>query len=148
MWRRKSAMRAELADLAQQTPSFSGIWSLLTRTVTKIRVAVCSMMLASTGTLSVPLTANAESDAAAGEKIFSHCAPCHSTKPVKIKSDRRRPASSAKRAELSPAIAILRQSRLEALRAMSLTPQAWLALNSPGRCFQSLDRRRPLQESA
>jgi len=51
------------------------------RTVTKISVAVCSMMLASTGTLSVPLAAHAEGDAAAGEKIFSHCAPCHSTKP-------------------------------------------------------------------
>ncbi len=28
-----------------------------------------------------PLTANAEGDAAAGEKVFAHCAPCHSTKP-------------------------------------------------------------------
>ena len=51
------------------------------RIVTRIRVAICSMMLASTGTLSVPLAAHAEADAAAGEKIFAHCAPCHSTKP-------------------------------------------------------------------
>jgi cytochrome c len=51
------------------------------RTVTRIRVAICSMMLACTGMLSVPLAAHAEGDAAAGEKIFAHCAPCHSTKP-------------------------------------------------------------------
>jgi len=51
------------------------------RTVTRIRVTICSMMLACSGTLSVPLAAHAEGDAAAGEKIFAHCAPCHSTKP-------------------------------------------------------------------
>jgi cytochrome c len=39
------------------------------------------MMLACTGTLSVPFAAHAEGDAAAGEKLFAHCAPCHSTKP-------------------------------------------------------------------
>jgi cytochrome c len=38
-------------------------------------------MLASAATLSLPLAANAEGDAAAGEKVFAHCAPCHSTKP-------------------------------------------------------------------
>jgi cytochrome c len=37
------------------------------RTVTRIRVAVCSMMLACTGMLSVPLAAHAEGDTAAGE---------------------------------------------------------------------------------
>ena len=46
-----------------------------------IRAAACTIMLAFVGTLSVPLTANAAGDAAAGEKIFAHCAPCHSTKP-------------------------------------------------------------------
>jgi cytochrome c len=46
-----------------------------------MRAATYVIMLASAGTLSVPLTANAESDAAAGEKMFVHCAPCHSTKP-------------------------------------------------------------------
>src|SRR5258708_11148462 len=51
------------------------------RFVTRIRVAICTMMLACTATLSVPLAANAEGDAAAGEKVFAHCAPCHSTKP-------------------------------------------------------------------
>jgi cytochrome c len=50
-------------------------------TGTRIRTATCVIMLASAGTLSAPLTANAEGDAAAGEKIFVHCAPCHSTKP-------------------------------------------------------------------
>jgi cytochrome c len=50
-------------------------------TLTRIRAAACSIVLASAGTLSVPLTAYAEGDAAAGEKIFAHCAPCHSTKP-------------------------------------------------------------------
>jgi cytochrome c len=54
------------------------------RTVTRIRVANWSMMLACTVTLSVPLAAHAEhaeGDAVAGEKIFAHCAPCHSTRP-------------------------------------------------------------------
>jgi cytochrome c2 len=32
------------------------------------------------GTLSVPLAADAAGDAAAGEKIFVHCSPCHSTR--------------------------------------------------------------------
>jgi cytochrome c len=48
---------------------------------TRIRAATYLIMLASVGTLSVPLTADAEGDAAAGEKVFAHCAPCHSTKP-------------------------------------------------------------------
>jgi cytochrome c len=50
-------------------------------TLTRIRAATCLAMLASAGTLSIPLAANAEGDAAAGEKVFAHCAPCHSTKP-------------------------------------------------------------------
>jgi cytochrome c2 len=81
------------------------------RTVTRIRVAICLMMLACTGMLSVPLAAHAEGDAAAGEKIFAHCAPCHSTKPGETKSGRRWPASWAARAEQNPALAIPRQSR-------------------------------------
>jgi cytochrome c len=50
-------------------------------TLTRIRAAGYLIMLASAGTLSVPPIANAEGDAAAGEKVFAHCAPCHSTKP-------------------------------------------------------------------
>jgi cytochrome c len=42
-------------------------------TLTRIRAATCLIMLAP--------AANAEGDAAAGEKVFAHCAPCHSTKP-------------------------------------------------------------------
>jgi cytochrome c len=40
-------------------------------------------MLASAGALCVPLTAHAhaQGDAAAGEKVFAHCAACHSNKP-------------------------------------------------------------------
>jgi cytochrome c len=49
------------------------------RSFARIRVAICT--LACMGTLSVPLAARAEGDSAAGEKIFAHCAPCHSTKP-------------------------------------------------------------------
>ena len=44
-------------------------------TLTRIRAAGYLIMLASAGTLSVPPTANAEGDAAAGEKVFAHCAP-------------------------------------------------------------------------
>jgi cytochrome c len=50
-------------------------------TLTRIRAATCLAMLASAATLSIPLPANAEGDAAAGEKVFAHCAPCHSIKP-------------------------------------------------------------------
>src|ERR1700688_514198 len=50
-------------------------------TLTRIRAAAYSIMLASAGALSVPLTAYAQGDAAAGEKIFAHSTPCHSTKP-------------------------------------------------------------------
>ena len=50
-------------------------------TLTRIRAATYLILLASAGTLSVLPTANAEGDAAAGEKVFAHCAPCHSTKP-------------------------------------------------------------------
>jgi cytochrome c len=49
--------------------------------LTTIRAAGCAITLAFAGTLSIPLAAEAAGDAAAGEKIFAHCAPCHSTKP-------------------------------------------------------------------
>jgi cytochrome c len=81
------------------------------RAVPKIRLAICSMMLACTGTLSVPLSPHAEGDAVAGEKIFAHCAPCHSTKPGENKVGPSLPASSTARAEQNPGIAIPRQSR-------------------------------------
>jgi cytochrome c len=50
-------------------------------TLMRIRAATCLAVLASAATLSIPLAANAEGDAAAGEKVFAHCAPCHSIKP-------------------------------------------------------------------
>jgi cytochrome c len=49
--------------------------------LTTIRAAAYSIMLASAAVLSVPFTAHAQGNAAAGEKVFAHCAPCHSTKP-------------------------------------------------------------------
>src|SRR5438270_531359 len=49
--------------------------------LTGIRAAGYSIMLASFGVISMPPTADAQGDAAAGEKIFAHCAPCHSNKP-------------------------------------------------------------------
>src|ERR1700680_1395402 len=50
-------------------------------TLTKIRAAAYPFILAPAGALSVPLTAYAQGDAAAGEKVFAHCVPCHSNKP-------------------------------------------------------------------
>ena len=49
--------------------------------LTKIRAAGYLIMLVSAGALSVPLTAYVQGDAAAGEKVFAHCAACHSIKP-------------------------------------------------------------------
>ena len=49
--------------------------------LTRIRAVGYSIMLASAGALSVPLTAYGQGNAAAGEKVFAHCAPCHSNKP-------------------------------------------------------------------
>ena len=46
------------------------------RTLTRIRAAAYSIALVAAGTLSAPLASYAEGDAAAGEKIFAHCAPC------------------------------------------------------------------------
>ena len=50
-------------------------------TLPRICAAAYSIMLASAGALSLPLTAYAQGNAAAGEKVFAHCAPCHSNKP-------------------------------------------------------------------
>jgi cytochrome c len=47
----------------------------------RIRAAGYSIMLASFGVFSMLPTADAQGDVAAGEKIFAHCAPCHSNKP-------------------------------------------------------------------
>ena len=47
------------------------------RTVSRIRVAICSMMLACIGTLSVTLTAHAEGDARRGKVLAYTCHGCH-----------------------------------------------------------------------
>ena len=54
---------------------------MLMHSLTRIRVAGYSIMLASVGVFSMPPTVHAQGDAAAGEKAFAHCAPCHSNKP-------------------------------------------------------------------
>ena len=54
---------------------------MLMHSLTRIRVAGYSIMLASAGVFSMPPTVHAQGDAAAGEKVFAHCAPCHSNKP-------------------------------------------------------------------
>jgi len=53
--------------------------------LTKIRAAGYLIMLASAGELFVPVTAYAQGNAAAGEKVFAHCAACHSNKPSENK---------------------------------------------------------------
>jgi cytochrome c len=54
---------------------------MLMHSLTRIRAACYSIMLASVGVFSMPPTVHAQGDAAAGEKVFAHCAPCHSNKP-------------------------------------------------------------------
>jgi cytochrome c len=54
---------------------------MLARSFALIRLAGYSIMLVLAGGLAMPLTAHAQGDAAAGEKTFAHCAPCHSIKP-------------------------------------------------------------------
>ena len=49
--------------------------------LTRIPAAACTIMLVSAGMLTKPLPACAKGDAAAGEELFAHCAPCHSNKP-------------------------------------------------------------------
>jgi cytochrome c len=51
------------------------------QSIARIHAAAYSIMLVSAGVLATSLTAHAQGDAAAGEKIFAHCAPCHSNKP-------------------------------------------------------------------
>jgi cytochrome c2 len=48
---------------------------MLMHSLTRIRAAGYSIMLASVGVFSIPPTAHAQGDAAAGEKVFAHCAP-------------------------------------------------------------------------
>ena len=54
---------------------------MLMHSLTRVRAAGYSIMLASVGVFSMPPTVHAQGDAAAGEKVFAHCAPCHSNKP-------------------------------------------------------------------
>ena len=54
---------------------------MLIHSFPRIRAARRSIMLMVAGALALPLGANAQGDAAAGEKVFAHCTPCHSTKP-------------------------------------------------------------------
>jgi cytochrome c len=54
---------------------------MVMHSLTRTRAAGYSILLACAGVLCVPLTAYAQGDAAAGEKVFAHCAPCHSIRP-------------------------------------------------------------------
>jgi hypothetical protein len=54
------------------TPEFD---LMLMHSLARIRAAGYSIMLVFAGLLAVPLTAYAQGDAAAGEKVFAHCAP-------------------------------------------------------------------------
>ena len=54
---------------------------MLIHSFPRIRAARRSIMLMFAGVLALPLGANAQGDAAAGEKVFAHCAVCHSNKP-------------------------------------------------------------------
>src|ERR1700757_681768 len=54
---------------------------MLMHSLARIRAAAYSIMLVFAGVLAMPLPMNAQGDAAAGEKVFAHCAPCHSNKP-------------------------------------------------------------------
>jgi len=60
------------------TPEFD---LMLMHSLARIRVAGYSIMLVFAGVLAMPPPAYAQGDAAAGEKVFAHCGPCHSTKP-------------------------------------------------------------------
>ena len=51
--------------------------------LTRIRATAYSIMLVFAGVLAMPLPAYAQGDAADGEKIFAHCAPCHSAVHVR-----------------------------------------------------------------
>ena len=51
------------------------------RSLTRIPAAASSIMLVFAGVLAISVPAYAQGDAAAGEKVFAHCAVCHSNKP-------------------------------------------------------------------
>ena len=51
------------------------------RSLTRIPAAASSIMLVFAGVLAISVPAYAQGDAAAGEKLFAHCAACHSNKP-------------------------------------------------------------------
>jgi len=53
--------------------------------LTRSRAAPYAIMLVFAGVVAMPLPAYAQGDAAAGETIFAHCAPCHSNKPGESK---------------------------------------------------------------
>jgi len=54
---------------------------LLRCSLTRSPAAGSAIMLVSAAVLAMPLLARAQGDGAAGEKLFAHCAVCHSTKP-------------------------------------------------------------------
>ena len=60
------------------TPEFD---LMLMHSPTRTRAAAYSIVLGFAGVLAMPFTAYAQGDAAVGEKVFAHCAPCHSNKP-------------------------------------------------------------------
>jgi cytochrome c len=47
----------------------------------RVCTASYSILLVFAGVLAIPPPTYAQGDAAAGEKVFAHCATCHSTKP-------------------------------------------------------------------
>ena len=51
------------------------------RSLTRIPAAASSIILVFAGVLAISVPAYAQGDAAAGEKLFAHCAACHSNKP-------------------------------------------------------------------
>ena len=51
------------------------------RSLTRIPAAASLIMLVFAGVLAISVPAYAQGDAAAGEKLFAHCAACHSNKP-------------------------------------------------------------------
>jgi len=60
--------------------------------LTRIRATAYSIMLVFAGVLAMPHPAYAQGDAAGGEKIFAHCAPCHSAVHVRCCAGFRTPA--------------------------------------------------------
>ena len=67
-----------IPSITSITPEFD---LMLMHSLARIRAAGYSIMLVFAGVLAMPPPAYAQGDAAAGEKVFAHCAPCHSNKP-------------------------------------------------------------------